>query len=55
MADETPVDKDKFDALLSKLIRSKPTSLEEVKAIPKLRKDGQIKRGKTPKTKPAKD
>jgi hypothetical protein len=36
----------KFDALLRRIAESKPTSLEQVKAVPKIRKDGQAKRGK---------
>ena len=43
------VDKDKFDALLSFLIASPPTSLEAVKAVPKLKKDRTPKRSSVQK------
>jgi hypothetical protein len=39
--------KAKFDAVLKRLIASPPTSMEEAKAVPKIRKDGQVKRTKT--------
>ena len=41
--------KSDFDAVLGALIRSKPTSLEEIKAMPRLKKDGTPKRGKPAK------
>jgi hypothetical protein len=41
--------KSEFDAVLGALIHSKPTSLEEIKAIPRLKKDGTPKRGKPAK------
>ena len=41
------MEKREFDAVLTALINSKPTSLEEIKAIPKLRKDGMPKRHKS--------
>jgi hypothetical protein len=40
------VDKPKFDAVLQRLIASPPTSMEAAKAVPKIRKDGQLKRTK---------
>jgi hypothetical protein len=40
--------KSEFDAVLVALIRSKPTSLEEVKAMPRLKKDGTPKRRRKP-------
>lgn len=46
MPEDLTVDKDKFDTLLRKLISSLPTSLATIKAIPKIKKDGQPKRGK---------
>ena len=50
MKDGTLVDKDKFDAVLQRLIATPPTSMKEAKAQPKVRKDGQLKRTKTSKT-----
>lgn len=47
MNQDVTVDKVKFDAVLQRLISSPPTSMEAAKALPKLRKDGQLKRGKT--------
>jgi hypothetical protein len=41
---DDPVDKDRFDAILSRLIKAKPMSGEYIKAIPKLKKDGTPKR-----------
>ena len=35
MTEDITVDKTKFDAMLKRLIRAKPTSLEQVKAKPK--------------------
>jgi hypothetical protein len=46
MPRDAMVNKAKFDAMLQRLIQSPPTSLERIKAVPKLRKDGQPKRGK---------
>ena len=43
-------DKDKFDAVLQRLINTPPTSLKTAKAVPKIRKDGQLKRTKTVRT-----
>lgn len=40
--------KSEFDAVLGALIRSKPTSLKEIKTIPRLKKDGTPKRRKNP-------
>jgi hypothetical protein len=50
MNKEITVDKTKFDALLRRLIASPPTSMETAKAVPKVRKDGQLKmkRNQTP-------
>lgn len=45
--DDVAVDKAKFDAILTRLAQSKPTSLEQIKAVPKIRKDGKAKRTKT--------
>ena len=45
--DDMTVDKEKFDALLQKLIQSKPTTAKQAKEAPKLRKDGQPKRHRT--------
>jgi hypothetical protein len=43
------VDKDKFDAVLRRLIEAKPQTFRETVAKPKPRKDGGIKRsGKSP-------
>jgi len=44
------VNKAKFDSVLRRLIDSPPTSMAEAKAVPKLRKDGQLKRKKTART-----
>jgi hypothetical protein len=45
---DVTVDKTKFDAVLSRLITSPPTSMAAAKAQPKVRKDGQLKQtGKT--------
>jgi hypothetical protein len=43
---DDPVDKDKFDAVLSRLIKAKPMSGADIKAIPKLKKDGTPKKSK---------
>jgi hypothetical protein len=43
MSEDVIVDKDKFDALLRRIALSKPTSLNQVKAAPKLQKDGKAK------------
>lgn len=48
--EDITTDKAKFDAVLRGLINSPPTSMEEAKAAPKVRKDGQPK--KSSKTKP---
>lgn len=40
------IDKDKFDAVLSRLIKAKPMSGADIKAIPKLKKDGTPKKTK---------
>jgi hypothetical protein len=42
--DEAVVEKDKFDAVLRRLIASKPMPFKDVVAKPKPRKDGGIKR-----------
>lgn len=52
MDEDIIVDKDTFDALLLWISKIKPISLEKVKAVPKIRKDGTPKRGK-PKKNPA--
>jgi hypothetical protein len=44
MADDVTVGKDKFDAVLRRLINTPPTTFKEVAARPKVRKDGGIKR-----------
>jgi hypothetical protein len=41
---DDPVDKNKFDAVLSRLIKAKPMSGADIKAIPKLKKDGTPKK-----------
>ncbi len=46
MPEDVLVDKAKFDAILARLAQTKPTSLEQIKAVPKIRKDGQAKQGK---------
>ena len=46
MSTDVLVDKAKFDAILRRIAQSKPTSLEQIKARPKVRKDGQVKRVK---------
>ena len=43
MSDDV-VNKDKFDAVLKRLISAPPTSFKDVAATPKLRKDGGYKR-----------
>jgi hypothetical protein len=43
---DDPVDKDRFDKVLSRLIAAKPMSGADIKAIPKLKKDGTPKKGK---------
>lgn len=45
MSDD-PVDKYKFDAVLSRLIKAKPMSGADIKAIPKRKKDGTLKKSK---------
>ncbi|MDQ2840404.1 MAG: hypothetical protein M3Y72_05060 [Acidobacteriota bacterium] len=44
MTEEQTVDKDKFDALLQKLIRSKPISNEEIAVKSKAEKPNKIVR-----------
>jgi hypothetical protein len=44
MADEITVDKQKFDALLTRMIASPPEKFSDVVAKPKPRKDGGTKR-----------
>jgi hypothetical protein len=46
VSDDSLVDKDKFDAVLSRLIQAKPISGADIKAIPKLKKDGTPKKTK---------
>jgi hypothetical protein len=46
MPEDITVDKAKFDALLRRIALSKPMSLHELKAAPKLKKDGQPKHQK---------
>jgi hypothetical protein len=43
---DDPVDKDRFDTVLSRLIKAKPMSGVDIKAIPKLKKDGTPKKRK---------
>jgi hypothetical protein len=42
------IDQDKFDAILRRLINTPPSSMAAAKAAPKLKKDGQPKKGKAP-------
>jgi hypothetical protein len=46
MAETLKVHKAQFDAVLQRLIATPPTSMEEAKAVPKVRKDGQLKQKK---------
>jgi hypothetical protein len=45
------VNKDEFDAVLHRIARSKPTTLEQSKAVAKMKQIGPVKRG--PKKSPA--
>jgi hypothetical protein len=47
---DSRIDKAKFDTILQQLIASPATSMEAAKAMPKIRKDGQLKRTKSPRT-----
>jgi hypothetical protein len=47
MSEDVPIDKEKFDTVLRKLIQSKPITGQQIKDTPKLRKDGRSKRHKT--------
>jgi hypothetical protein len=49
MTEDTPIDKTKFDTLLKRLIDSKPVTGQDARSAPKLRKDGQPRRGKPAK------
>jgi hypothetical protein len=44
---EDQTDQDKFDAILKRLINSPPLTMKEAIAKPKLKKNGQSKKGKT--------
>jgi hypothetical protein len=43
------IDKDKFDAVLQRLINTKPVTYKQIIARPKLKKDGTPKKGKPSK------
>ena len=47
MPDDIPFNKDKFDAVLKRMIEAKPITFRDAVAKPKLKKDGTPKRGKT--------
>lgn len=48
---DTPVNQDKFDAILKRLINSPPITMKQAVAKPKLKKNGEPKKGKTAKPK----
>jgi hypothetical protein len=47
MSDEILVDKEKFDAVLKRLIEAKPMTFKEAVAKPKLNKDGTPRKPRT--------
>jgi hypothetical protein len=51
MSEDTTANQDKFDAILRRLINSPPTSMAAAKAAPKLKKNGEPKKARTPKPK----
>jgi hypothetical protein len=46
---ENQTDQDKFDAILKRLINSPPLTMKQAVAKPKLKKNGEPKKGKTAK------
>jgi hypothetical protein len=46
---EDQTDQDKFDAILKRLINSPPLTMKQAVAKPKLKKNGEPKKGKTAK------
>ena len=46
MPDDIPFNKDKFDAVLKRMIEAKPLTYKEALARPKLKKDGTPKKTK---------
>jgi hypothetical protein len=46
---EDQTDQDKFDAILRRLINRPPLTMKEAVAKPKLKKNGELKKGKTAK------
>jgi hypothetical protein len=47
MGEDVQFNKDKFDAVLKRMIETKPITFRDAVATPKLKKDGTPKRGKT--------
>ena len=47
MSDEIMFDKEKFEAVLKRLINTKPITFKDAVSKPKLKKDGTPKRRKT--------
>jgi hypothetical protein len=46
MSDDIPFNKERFDAVLKRMIEAKPMTFRDAVAKPKLKKDGTPKRGK---------
>jgi hypothetical protein len=47
MSDDIKINKERFDAVLKRMIEAKPMTFRDAVAKPKLKKDGTPKRGKT--------
>jgi hypothetical protein len=48
---DSQTDQDKFDSILKRLINSPPLTMKQATAKPKLKKNGEPKKGKTAKPK----